>query len=475
MVLTPSDIKMFLTGGTTNTNPNLSLGGNISTKEVVTDIGNNLFRRITESEAGSGVTIYRCVAIKNTDAGGATMKSVVFYMVSDTISVDDGALYSFAQAPKNVIETVIPNEFTAPVGSNINFKATLSRSGGLALGDMAPNDFVNIWLQVFVEPGAKQLSANKFSVRVEVNSEGTSGGTGGGPVPDPNPTTGVEFKMSASSDTGTGSNATTILNKMKSRGTGMIIYNGDLSYSSSRSGWLDMTSSMRSKSMVTFGNHDVDDGDGSKTTIQALFNAYGISKTYYSKIFNNVGIVVMESGENHSVAENTSSAQYAFVKKALEDFKKNPAIEWIFVANHYPIEGPRGAHHPNEDDTRDWYVPLFDANGVDVVITGHNHAMFRTKLLKYNSGSPNNPTVLQDGPNFSYSRATVNHGKLYFDVGAGGDSHYDMGSAPSYVPFMNNKVYGYLFMEFSNSGKKCTFKFYDSSDKLLDTASITHL
>lgn len=476
MVLTATDIKMYLTGGSANVDPALSLGGNVSTKEVVSDIGNNVWRRITESEASSGVTIYRCVAIKNTDAGGATMMDVVFYMVYDTTSVDDLALYSYAQSAKNVVETALPNEFTPPTGSNINFIATLSRSGGLKLGSLAPNDFINVWLRLTVNPGATQFTLNKMKFRVEIKGTGTSGGGtgGGGPLPDPDPDTGVTFKMAASADTGTGSTAKSIHSKMKARGTSMIIYNGDLSYSSSMSGWLSMTSDMRSKSMVSFGNHDVNDGDGGKSTINALLNAYGISKTYYSKIFNNVGIVVMEAGETQSVSSSSSSAQYTFVKNALQSFKSNAAIEWIFVCNHYPIEGPRNAHHPNEDQVRDDYVPLFDANGVDIVITSHNHALWRSNLLRYNSGSPNNPTQVASGPNFSYNRATANHGHLYFGVAAGGQSHYDMGSAPSYVPFMDNKKYGYLAIDFGSTGKVATFKFYDSSDNLMDTSTITH-
>jgi predicted phosphodiesterase len=471
MVLNAFDIKMFLTGGLANTDPNLSLGGNVSTQEVTTDVMNNLFRRITEQEASSGVTIYRCIAIRNGDLGGATMINGVFYMVYDTLSTGDLALYSSAQNIKNVVETPLVDEFTPPTGTNINFKATLSRSGGIILGDLAPSDFKCVWLRVSVNPGAVQFTANKF-----INGTGSSGGGGGGgPVPDPDPGTGVSFKMASSSDTGTGNAPTGILNKMKARGADMIIYNGDLAYSSSMSGWLSMTSSVRSKSIVSFGNHDVDDGDGSQSTINALLNAYSIPKTYYSKIFHNVGIVVMEAGENQSVSSSSSSAQYTFVKNELQKFKNNPALEWIFVCNHYPIMGPTGAHHPNEDKVRDDYVPLFDTNGVDVVITGHNHDLWRSKLLRYNASSPDNPTVVANGPNFSYSRATANHGALYFDVGAGGHGHYSLGSIPSYIPFANNSKDGYLFMEFGSTGKQITFKFYDSSDNLMDTASITHL
>jgi len=477
MTLKSEDIGMFLTGGSSNTDPNLSLGGNVSTTEVISDITHRVFRRITDTEASSGITLYRCVAIKNKSVTDQ-MVSVVFYMVQDTTSPSDLASYSFAAAGKNGTETPIPNETTLPPGDGINFINTLTRSGGLNLGNFAPGDFRCIWLRIIVNPGAEVLPDNAFKVRVEVNPTSSSGsggsGSGGGSTPPPDPNTGVNFTIAATGDMGTGSTAKGIVDKMKNRNTGLIIFNGDLSYSSSMGGWLDMTSSVRKNSIVSFGNHDVNDGDGGKGTISDLENAYSISHTYYSKIFKSVGIVVMEAGENESVSHSSGSSQYNFVKGELQKFSQNASLEWIFVCNHYPVEGPPGAHHPNEDNVRDIYVPLFEQYGVDCVITAHNHALWHSKLLKYNSSSPDNPTSTGTDPNYSYSRSTDNHGKMYFDVGAGGKSHYDLGSIPSYVPFANNKDYGYLFMEFSNDGKVLTFKFYDSSDKLLKKGTITH-
>jgi predicted phosphodiesterase len=471
VVLINTDIGMFLTGGVANTNPALSLGGNVSTTEVVSDILHSLFRRITDTEASSGITIYRCVAIKNKNATD-TMRNVVFYMVADTISASDLSLYSFAQADKNVAETPIANEFTEPAGVKIDFRANLNRTGGLNLGDLAPLEYINVWLRVSVNPGAVQFTENSFKVRVEVNSTGTSGppdpgGGGGGPTPDPDPDTGVNFTMATTADTGSGSTFTTIVNRMKSRNAGHIMFNGDLAYSSSMTNWLNATSSVRSISKVSFGNHDVGDGDGSTQTINALKNAYSLPNTYYSYIFHSVGVLVLETGEHHSVPENTSSNQYTFAKQTLESFKANSALEWIFVFNHYPFYTV-GSNHPSETDSRGWYEPLFDANGVDVVFHGHNHNMQHSKLIKYNN------VVSGTDPNYSYSRATANHGKIYIIAGAGGRSHYGADNADSTFPFVNDSAYGYLFMEFSNDGKKITFKFYNSSDTLLKTFTLTH-
>lgn len=481
MVLSSSDLKMFLTGGTTNTNPALSRGGNVSSTEVITDTVNNLFRRITESEASSGVTIYRCVALKNMDAGGATMRNVRFYMVLDTTSPDDLASYSYAQADKNTVETATADEFTAPTGSKINFISARNRSGGLVLGDLAPNDYINVWLRYTANPGARIVNENSFKVRAEFNNPNSSGpssggGDGGGPTPDPDPDTGVNFTMACVGDISCGSAAQKNVDSIKKRKTGFVVWNGDLAYSGGEKCFITMVKNAgygKSASTISFGNHDVDEGSDANGSVNALKGEWGMSKTYFSKTFKSVGIVVMEGGENESVSSSGGGTQYNAVKQMLTDMKANSGIEWIFVFNHYPIYGP-SSDHGNDSGVRDDYDPLFDTYGVDAVFTSHNHIMWHTKLLKYNSGSPGSPTASGTDPNYSYNRATSNHGKLYIGTGAGGKSHYSLGSLPSYVPFGNNKVYGYIFMEFSTNGKKCTFKFYDSSDNLLKTFTVTH-
>jgi hypothetical protein len=190
--------------------------------------------------------------------------------------------------------------------------------------------------------------------------------------------------------------------------------------------------------------------------------------------FKSVGMVFMEGGESESVSSSSGGTQYNAVKGFLSNLKNNSGIEWIFVFNHYPVYGP-DSHHPNETGVRDDYDPLFDTYGVDAVFTSHNHNIWHSKLLKYNSGSPGNPTTAGTDPNYSYNRATSNHGKLYIGSGAGGKmGSYDINALASYTPYGKDKTPAYLFMEFSSDGKKCTFKFYDSSDNLLKTFTITH-
>jgi predicted phosphodiesterase len=467
--LLDTDINLYLTGGSSNTNPNLSLGGNVSTTKVNYTTLHNLFRQITDSELSSGVTIYRCIAIKN-DNTTETMVNPIFFMVVDTTSVDDLSLYSFAQADKNTAETAVSDEFTAPTGSKINFIATLNSSGGLKLPSLAAGEYVNVWLRISVNPGAKPFPENAFKMRVTTDNSGTSGP----PTPPPDPDTGVNFSIVTTADCSCGSNFDANWTKMKAKNPALVVINGDDAYSSGSQCFTDkIGTTWKSKTITSFGNHDVDESESQPSTKNQLLNFFSLPLTYYNKTINNVGIIVMESGENQSVSDSVGSSQYNFVKSQLESYKADASIEWIFVFNHYPFYGP-SSNHGNNTGGRDRYDVLFDANGVDAVFTGHNHNMWHSKLLAYNSGSPSNPTATGTDPNYSYNRATANHGKLYFGVGGGGKSHYSISSVPSYVVYSNDSNYGYWLIEFSSSGKVATFKNYKSDDTLLKTVTLTH-
>lgn len=469
MSIEVGEIGLFLTGGSANANPNASLGGNVSTVQVVNNQLHNLFRRVTDGEASSGVTLYRCVAVKNRDPS-LEMRNVAFYMVTDSKSADSLVLYSRGQSDKNQVETAIVDEFTSPTGSNINFVAALNRTGGLNLGSLDAGEWRNVWIKYVVQPGAEPFPNDEYKFRVEINPEGTAQT----PAPTPNPDTGVSFQMAVLGDCSCSSSFSNMWNRIKDKNPEFVVFNGDLAYKSGSGCWLSLTSGWRSKSGITFGNHDVDEDEDQPETKNALLNAYSYlqGKTYSKKTFNNVGMVFIESGENQSVSDSVGSSQYNFIKNALEDFDNNPAIEFILAFNHYPIYGPE-SDHGNESGTRSRYDPLFDQYGVDAVFTSHNHNIWHTKLLKYNSGSPSNPTTAGTDPNYSYKKSATNHGKLYFGSGAGGRSHYDIESTPSYVVYSNDSEYAYLWIDFS--GKKMTFKFYNSSDSLKNTCTLTHL
>lgn len=64
MTIAASQINFLLSGGTSNSNPNRSIGGPPSTFPVLGSL-NNLFSDVTSDEASSGKTDFRCFYVKN--------------------------------------------------------------------------------------------------------------------------------------------------------------------------------------------------------------------------------------------------------------------------------------------------------------------------------------------------------------------------------------------------------------------------
>ena len=82
-----SDIALVLTGGSANTVPNLSLGGDPSGYPIGFTI-NNLFDNVTENQATAGSTEYRCMYIFNNNISDSFYNLKV-YAVLITGSVSD--------------------------------------------------------------------------------------------------------------------------------------------------------------------------------------------------------------------------------------------------------------------------------------------------------------------------------------------------------------------------------------------------
>lgn len=62
MALSNSDIVIFFSGGANNSDPDLSIGGDISSQIVPSD---RLFDNVTAAQAAAGYTDYRCVYFEN--------------------------------------------------------------------------------------------------------------------------------------------------------------------------------------------------------------------------------------------------------------------------------------------------------------------------------------------------------------------------------------------------------------------------
>lgn len=128
---------------------------------------------------------------------------------------------------------------------------------------------------------------------------------------------------------------------------------------------------------TTVGNHDADNANYTYHFNTANMSTLGdngyVGGDYYSTYGDALFIIL-----------NTQDTNVAEHKQFIEEtVAANPDCKWRIVTLHQDIYG--SAEHSNEPEItnlRYSLVPIFEENDVDIVLTGHDHAYSRTKLLK---------------------------------------------------------------------------------------------
>jgi len=159
MAIISTDIKYKLSGGVSNTNPNLSLGGVRST----TDASTNLLDDVSSAEATSGDIEYRCVYVNNTHAT-LTLLGAKLWIQANTPSASTDAAIGLGTAGLNATEQTVADENTAPIG--VTFSNPSSFASGLTLGDIPATQHYSIWIRRTVTAGAP-AAADSFTLRVQ--------------------------------------------------------------------------------------------------------------------------------------------------------------------------------------------------------------------------------------------------------------------------------------------------------------------
>ncbi len=154
-VIEQGDIKIYLSGGATNTDPNDSLGGAISSTELVDNTLHNLFAKVSAAEALAGSTKYRGIYIKNENGHTLTLQDVITYIESQTTSGDTSIEIAVAAEAADVEMATIPNENTAPASvAPDGFTALTGTSNGRIVGDLDDGSYRGLWIKRIVTAGA---------------------------------------------------------------------------------------------------------------------------------------------------------------------------------------------------------------------------------------------------------------------------------------------------------------------------------
>lgn len=158
MPIVSTDIVYRLSGGASNADPMLSLGGIISANAVTTL---TLFDDISSSEAIAGDTEYRCIYARNSHATLTLLAARLFIQANTAGS--RVAIALGGEGKGGTAETVA-NESTAPVGEV--FSQPADYATGLALGDLLPGEVFPVWVRRVI-PAAAAGGTDTFTLRVQ--------------------------------------------------------------------------------------------------------------------------------------------------------------------------------------------------------------------------------------------------------------------------------------------------------------------
>ncbi len=163
MPIISTDIEYRLSGGSSNTDPNASIGGIKSSTEVGAGL-HNLFDIVGSAETTAGDTEYRCIYVHNAHAT-LSLDNAVAYITSNTPSVDTSVEIGVGAAAINGTETAVANESTAP--GSVTFFAAANLGAALALGNIPAGQHKALWVKRIVGAGAAAYTDDQATIRVQ--------------------------------------------------------------------------------------------------------------------------------------------------------------------------------------------------------------------------------------------------------------------------------------------------------------------
>ncbi|MDD5006663.1 MAG: hypothetical protein PHS33_09220 [Candidatus Omnitrophica bacterium] len=163
MAIVAGDLKIYLSGGTSNSDPDASLGGDISTTELVDNTLHNLFAKVGAAEALAGSVKYRGIYIKNTH-GTLAYEDAIAYISTQTTSTDTSAKISVADEGQDASMQAIVDEDTAPSGEV--FSTADGTANGLALGNLAAGSYIGLWIERTVDASATAFGSDTLTIGI---------------------------------------------------------------------------------------------------------------------------------------------------------------------------------------------------------------------------------------------------------------------------------------------------------------------
>lgn len=196
------------------------------------------------------------------------------------------------------------------------------------------------------------------------------------------------------------------------------------------------------------------------------------NEAYYSFDVGNVHIVVLSS---YQTPRSPGSAMAAWLDADLAA----AAADWLIVAFHHPPYS-KGSHDSDTEaemvEMRQNLLPILEARGVDLVLTGHSHGYERSMLLDGHYGlstgfgatmikDPGDGRIDGDGPYLKPAGNLPHEGTLYAVIGI--SSSYSLGGSLNHpVMLVNRRQMGSMVLDIE--GGRLDAKVVDPLGGLID-------
>ena len=227
----------------------------------------------------------------------------------------------------------------------------------------------------------------------------------------------------------------------------IILFLGDLSYTTYNE-WIEFTNFLeKEKTFITIGYDDLE--------YQEEYLAYyDIENVFYSFDFENVHFVTISVEQSYS----KGSEQYNFLKSDLANTDLDENIDWIIFWLHKPIY-----YSNSQNGHTDLIVlhKLLDQYDVDLVLQAHFHAYERSKPITSDG-------IIMDHSKCSYIDPK---GQIFVTVGTGGHSHANIKNKFDWSVIQNNNDFGFLNLKILED-KAIVGEFIANSGKIVDTFEI---
>jgi hypothetical protein len=242
-------------------------------------------------------------------------------------------------------------------------------------------------------------------------------------------------------------NSAKTLQNLNSLDPEIILFLGDLSYTTANE-WIEFTDFLeKEKTFITIGDDDLE--------YQEEYLAYySIENVFYSFDFENVHFVTISTQQSYS----KESKQYDFLKSDLANTNLDENIDWIVFWLHEPLYF---SNSPNGHTDLIVLHKLLDQYDVDLVLQGDFHAYERSKPITSDG-------IIMDHSKCSY---TDPKGQIFVTVGMGGHSHISIKNKFDWSVIQNNNDFGFLNLKILKD-KAIVGEFVANSGKIVDIFEI---